>query len=80
MHVDSRAVIGGITMKQNAEVARLLAKPTITVREAGMKIFGLSRNASYGAAKRGDFHTIRMGKRILVPTAPLRRQLGIEAV
>jgi hypothetical protein len=60
-------------------VAKLLRKPTISVQEAGMKIFGLSRNASYEAAKRGDFRTIKLGKRIVVPTAPLRRQLGIEA-
>jgi hypothetical protein len=57
----------------------LLRKPTITVTQAGMKIFGLSRNGSYEAAKRGDFPTIRMGKLLIVPTAPLRRMLGIEA-
>ena len=60
------------------EVAEMLKKPTITVQEAGM-IFGLSRNASYEAAKRGDFKILRFGKRIVVPTAPLRRQLEIEA-
>jgi hypothetical protein len=61
------------------EIKRLLLKPTITVPQAGMKIFGLSRNGSYEAAKRGDFETIRMGKLLIVPTAPLRRKLGIEA-
>lgn len=61
------------------EVEKLLGRPAITIQEAGMAIFGLSRNASYEAARRGDFQTIRIGKRILVPTAPLRRQLGIGA-
>ena len=61
------------------EVERLLRKPTITVPQAGMKILGLSRNGSYEAARRGDFVTIRMGKLLIVPTAPLRRKLGIEA-
>jgi hypothetical protein len=58
-------------------VRRLLSEPTITVQEAGL-IFGLSRNAAYEAAKRKDFQTIRMGKKIVVPTAPIRRQLGID--
>ncbi len=62
-----------------SDVNELLKKPTISVQDAGMKVFGLSRNASYEAAKRGDFQTIKLGKRIVVPTAPLRRQLGMEA-
>ena len=61
------------------ELEKLLRRPTISVPECGMKIFGLCRNASYEAAKRGDFHTISLGKRIVVPTAPLRRQLGMAA-
>ena len=61
------------------EIAILLQHPTISVTDCGMKIFGLSRNGSYDAAKRGDFETIAIGKKILVPTAPLRRKLGILA-
>ena len=34
---------------------------TITVPEAGKKYFGLSVNAAYAAAKRGDIPTIRIG-------------------
>ena len=60
------------------DVEKLLKRPTISVPDCGMKVFGLSRNASYDAAKRGDFQTIKLGKRIAVPTAPLRRQLGME--
>jgi hypothetical protein len=60
------------------EVERLLRKPTITVPQAGM-IYGLSRNGSYEAARRGDIETIQMGKLLIVPTAPIRRKLGIEA-
>jgi len=36
---------------------------------------GLSRNATYDAAKRGEIPTIRFGKLIKVPTAALRRML-----
>jgi hypothetical protein len=38
----------------------------------------LSRNGSYDAAKRGDFPTIKVGRLLKVPTASLRRQLGLE--
>ena len=65
--------------KRGAEIEQLLSQPTISVPDAGMKLFGLSRNGSYEAAKRGDFQTLKFGKRIVVPTAPLRKQLGIEA-
>ena len=36
--------------------------------EAGA-LLGLNKNASYAAAKRGDFPTIRIGKLIKVPKA-----------
>ena len=42
------------------------------VPEAGA-LLGLSRNASYEAAKRGDFPTIRLGKLIRVPKAAFHR-------
>lgn len=38
------------------------------VPEAGAML-GLNKNASYKAAKRGDFPTIRVGKLIRVPKA-----------
>lgn len=40
------------------------------VPEAGA-LLGLTRNAAYEAAKRGDFPTIRIGKLIRVPKAAL---------
>ena len=35
---------------------------TLTVPEAGRRYFGLSRNAAYDAAKRGDLPVVRVGK------------------
>lgn len=52
-------------------------QPTVTVEEAG-RLLGLSRGSAYEAAKRGDLPTIRIGRRYLVPTAPLRRMLGLD--
>ena len=48
---------------------------TITVQEAGKKYFGLSRDASYAAAQRGDLPTIRIGRLLRVPVAVMERKL-----
>lgn len=44
------------------------------VPEAGAML-GLSRNASYEAAKRGDIPTIRIGKLLRVPKAAFQKLL-----
>jgi excisionase family DNA binding protein len=44
------------------------------VPKAG-KLLGLTKNASYEAAKRGDFPTIRIGKLIRVPKAALHAMI-----
>jgi len=43
---------------------------TLSVPDAGRIYFGLSRNASYAAAARGDFPLIRIGKRTLRVSVP----------
>lgn len=50
-------------------------QPTVMVPVAG-RILGISRNAAYEAAKRGEIPTIRLGGRVLVPTAALLEMLG----
>lgn len=52
-------------------------QPTISVTDAA-KLLGVSRGHAYEAARRGDLPTIRLGRRIVVPTAALRRLLGID--
>lgn len=52
--------------------------PTISVTEAG-KILGLSRSAAYNAVHRGEIPNIKIGNRIVVPVAKLRRMLGLDA-
>jgi excisionase family DNA binding protein len=49
--------------------------PTISIEEAAL-ILGISRSAAYRAAKAGQLVTFRVGRRRLVPTAPLLRMLG----
>ena len=48
---------------------------TMSVPEAGRKYFGLSRNASYDAAHRGDIPTVRIGRLLRVPTRTMERKL-----
>ncbi|AVA21585.1 hypothetical protein NXC24_CH01946 [Rhizobium sp. NXC24] len=70
------ALDGGI---HHVTLEEALSKPTISVPEAGKLFFGLARNASYDAAKAGDFQTIKVGGRIVVPVAPLAEKLGLRA-
>lgn len=52
-------------------------QPTLTVPEAG-GFLGLGKASAYEAASRGDIPTIRIGRRLLVPTAALRRMLALN--
>ncbi len=51
-------------------------QPTMTIEEA-RRFLNISRASAYSAAASGDLPTIRIGRRLLVPTAALRRLLGI---
>lgn len=48
---------------------------TLSVPEAGRRYFGLARNASYDAARRGEIPVIRIGSRLRVPVIALERML-----
>jgi excisionase family DNA binding protein len=50
-------------------------QPTMSVEEAGCWL-DLSRPSAYKAAARGEIPTIRIGRRVLVPTAALRKMLS----
>jgi len=49
-------------------------RATTTVTDAA-RVLGISRNGAYAAVARGDIPSVRIGKRILVPTARLRELL-----
>jgi excisionase family DNA binding protein len=49
---------------------------TVTVEEAAT-ILGVGRNKAYEAARNGEIPTIRIGKRVLVPRAALKRLLAV---
>lgn len=49
-------------------------RKTLSVPEAGLEL-GISRNAAYDAARRGEIPTIRLGKLLRVPRAAFDRML-----
>jgi hypothetical protein len=55
---------------------KILAQPTTTVPDAG-RALGISRNAAYEAAVRGEIKAMRFGRTLRVPTAWLREQLQL---
>ncbi len=53
-------------------------RPTLPLWPDTAKLLDLGRSAVYQAAERGEIPTIRFGRRIVVPTAALRRMLGLD--
>ena len=51
-------------------------EPVCSVVRAG-QILGVSRSTAYAAVNDGEIPSIRLGRRLVVPTAPLLRMLGL---
>ncbi|MEA5155576.1 helix-turn-helix domain-containing protein [Raineyella sp.] len=67
-----------MTINYAPEVAALLGKPTLTTDETS-RVLGLGKNQTYEAIRRGDIPSVRIGRRILVPTTRLLRMLDDDA-
>lgn len=52
-------------------------QPTMTAEETG-KALKISRASAYDAIARGEIPSIRVGRRVLVPTAAVRRMLLLD--
>ncbi|HEY1621754.1 MAG TPA: helix-turn-helix domain-containing protein [Streptosporangiaceae bacterium] len=70
--------IDGAARKDIGLIPDPMRTPTLTVPEAGI-LLGLSRPSAYEAARRGDIPVLKLGRRLVVPTASLLRILGIES-
>ena len=57
-------------------VDELRSHLTLSVPAAGA-ILGLGVSAAYGAARRGEIPTLRLGRKLIVPTAKLLVLLGV---
>jgi hypothetical protein len=68
------------TQTSQERVALLLAQE-VTISPDQLHQTGAfgGRNAIYDACARGDIYCIRVGRRFFIPTAPLRKKLGLEA-
>jgi excisionase family DNA binding protein len=51
--------------------------PTLSVDEAA-NVLGVGRSTAYTAVHSGEIPSIRVGKRIRVPTAAVRRMLDLD--
>ena len=47
---------------------------TMSVEEAG-KLLGIGRSSAYGAIRRGELPSFKIGRRILVPRSALLRKI-----
>ena len=71
-------------MTSSSTAAAMASRPldelpaTITIEEAG-KLLGISRRSAYRAAAAGELPTLRLGRRLLVPTPRLLALLGMPA-
>jgi hypothetical protein len=65
-------------MVMREDLKRCLLEQTAVSVEVGGKALGLGRAKAYAAVRDGQIPSLRFGKRISIPTAPLRKMLGIE--
>jgi hypothetical protein len=65
-------------MATSALVPDPVVKPTMQVGDVA-KAIGISRAAAYEGVKSGVIPSIRIGKRIVVPTAAVRRLLQLDS-
>lgn len=60
------------------ELLELLNKPMAQVEETGRILFDVGKAASYAAARKGQIPTIKIGRKMFVPTYKLREMLGFS--
>jgi len=56
----------------------ITTKLTVPLWPTAGKALGIGRNSAYEGARKGEIETIAVGRRRPVPTAFLRRKLGID--
>lgn len=56
-----------------------LSAPTISVDDFG-RVFGIGRSSAYAAVRSGEVPSIRVGRRVRVPSAWVRAQLRLDHI
>jgi len=62
-------------MSMYTKTLQITKRETLDLWPETARLLGIGRNSVYQAARRGDFRTVRVGKRILVPKSEIRRLL-----
>ena len=62
--------------RKRSVLDELATQATISVEQAA-DVLGLGRTAAYDAARRGEFPTRRLGRRVVVPVPALLEWLGV---
>jgi len=62
--------------RKRSVLDELASQATISVEQAA-KVLGLGRTAAYDAARRGEFPTRRLGRRVVVPVPALLEWLRV---
>ena len=57
------------------EVSEIMGQPTCSVEEAA-KVLHIGRTQAYRAVRSGELRSIRIGKRVLVPTQAITQLLN----
>lgn len=64
-------------MNYSPEVQDILSKPTITVDELKV-VLGIGRGQAYDFVRQGGIKTLRIGKRIKIPTSAVLELLASD--
>jgi excisionase family DNA binding protein len=62
--------------RKRSVLEELATQATISVEQAA-QVLGLGRTAAYEAARRGEFPTRKLGRRVVVPVPALLEWLGV---
>ena len=66
-------------MATEKQIRAALLRPGISPDELyELGILPVGRNSIYDACNKGEIECFRIGKKIVIATAPLRRKLGID--
>ncbi|WP_286960201.1 MULTISPECIES: helix-turn-helix domain-containing protein [Arsenicicoccus] len=66
-----------MTTNPTATATTIANRYTVTVREAA-QVLGIGRDVCYRAVRAGQIPSLRLGRRIVVPVAPLLGMLGVS--
>ena len=57
------------------EIEEIMSRPTCSVEQAA-QVLGIGRTQAYRAVTKGEIRSVKIGKRVLVPTNAIREFLA----